>query len=253
MRFEELLGLTEQLPDSVVELLRETVKKNVDACKAGLAHPMGIGTGYFGAGTWSGNFSDHLASITAAGSDARMSGHPVAIMTSAGSGNQGITATIPIVVYSKSRLIEEESMLRAVALSNLVTMYISCSVGYLSALCGVAIKAGIGAACGLTYLMGGRAGEIERAVKIMAATITGMICDGAKVGCALKVSNAADTALRAATLAMRSAEVPDDNGIVAATAHETIQNLAKLSRSMGSLDQKIIDIMLSKVQSASTA
>jgi L-cysteine desulfidase len=128
-------------------------------------------------------------------------------------------------------------------------MYLTCYLGYLSALCGVAIKAGTGAACGLTYLMGGQSPEIERAVKIMAATLTGMICDGAKIGCALKVSSAADMALRAATLAMRKAEVPDDNGIVAATADETIRNLAQLNRSMGGLDEKIIEIMLSKTGS----
>src|SRR5581483_1617946 len=105
-----------------------------------------------------------MSSLTAAGSDARMSGHPVEIMTSAGSGNQGIMATIPIVVYARATRIDEDRMLRAVALSHLVTMFLTTHVGYLSALCGVAIKAGIGAACGLTYAMGGGAAEIGNAV-----------------------------------------------------------------------------------------
>jgi L-cysteine desulfidase len=178
-----------------------------------------------------------------------MSGHPVEIMSSAGSGNQGIMATIPIVVYANTNLIDEQRMLKAVALSHLVTMYVTTYIGYLSALCGVAMKAGIGAACGLTYLMGGGVEDIERAVKIMAATLTGMICDGAKAGCALKVSSAADMATRAATLAIRKAEVPDDNGIVAPTAGETIQNLAKLNQSMRVVDQDIIRIMLGKIGS----
>lgn len=247
LKFSELLALVDELPDSVLVLLREAVEKNVSACKAGLSRPMGVGTGYFGTNGEQGDYSRHISSMTAAGSDARMSGHPVEIMTSAGSGNQGIMATIPIVVYAKMHLIEDDRMLKAVALSNLVTMYLTTYIGYLSALCGVAMKAGIGAACGLTYLMGGKAEEIERAVKIMAATLTGMICDGAKAGCALKVSISADMATRAAVLAMRKAEVPDDNGIVAGSADATIQNLVQLNRSMAAVDQNIIQIMLSKI------
>jgi L-cysteine desulfidase len=176
-----------------------------------------------------------------------MSGFALEIMTSAGSGNQGIIATIPVVTYAKAHKVEERRMLQALALSHLVTMYMTCYIGYLSALCGVAIKAGIGASCGVTYAMGGAEKEVERAVKIMAATLTGMICDGAKIGCALKVSNASEMAVRSAELAMRKAEVPDDNGIVAPTAEGTIRNLAELGRSMESVDQKIIEIMLKKL------
>ena len=114
----------------------------------------------------------------------------------------------------------EAARQRLPAEPHLVTMYLTCYLGYLSALCGVAIKAGTGAACGLTYLMGGETKEIERAVKIVAASLTGMICDGAKAGCTLKVSTAADMALRAANMAMHEAEVPSDNGIVGGTADE---------------------------------
>lgn len=247
LTFREMVGLTERIPEPVCELLRQAIDKNTEACRAGMSRPMGIGTGYFGTTDEDGDVSKHMASLTAAGSDARMSGYPVEIMTSAGSGNQGIVATIPIVVYAKRHRVDEARMLRALALSHLVTMYITSYVGYLSALCGVAIKAGIGAACGLTYTMGGEPEHVERAVKIMAATLTGMICDGAKAGCALKVSSAADMAYRAAALAMRNAEVPDDNGIVAPTAEQTIENLAQLSRSMGVVDQKIIEIMMAKI------
>jgi L-cysteine desulfidase len=250
LKFGELLGLVNELPETVLAFLKQTVEKNVNACKAGLSRPMGIGTGYFGTGNGEqGDFSRYISSMTAAGSDARMSGHPIEIMTSAGSGNQGIMATIPIVAYAKLRFVDEDRMLRAVALSNLVTMYVTSYVGYLSAFCGVAMKSGIGAACGLTYLMGGQAEDIERAVKIMAATLTGMICDGAKAGCALKVSISADMATRAAVLAMRKAEVPDDNGIVGPTADETIRHLVQLNHSMAAVDQNIIQIMLAKVGS----
>lgn len=243
LNFAQVVALVDNLPPSVIELLRTTVAKNVEACQSGLERPMGVGAGYFSDDA---SIVRHISSLTAAGSDARMSGHPVEIMTSAGSGNQGVTATIPVVAYARAHHIDEKPMLKAVALSHLVTMYMTCYLGYLSALCGVAIKAGTGAACGLTYLMGGGRHEIEQAVKIMAASLTGMICDGAKAGCALKVSSAADMALRAATLAMHEAEVPRDNGIVGGDADETIRHLAELNRSMGKLDETIVEIMLGK-------
>lgn len=249
LSFPQVVDLIEHLPPSVIELLRATVAKNIGACEAGMERPMGVGAGYFGDAA---GIVQHISSLTAAGSDARMSGHPVEIMTSAGSGNQGVTATIPIVAYARAHQLDEMRMLKAVALSHLVTMYLTCYLGYLSALCGVAIKAGTGAACGLTYLMGGGTPEIENAVKIMAATLTGMICDGAKAGCALKVSTAADMALRAATLATHAAEVPRDNGIVGGTADETIRHLAALNRSMSKLDETIVQIMLDKVGTPAT-
>lgn len=259
MSLAQVVQAVEHLPESAMSLLRRTVEMNVGACETGLTRPMGMGTGYFGTvgegivgepfGSSSEcSFSHHLASLTAAGSDARMSGYPVEIMTSAGSGNQGIIGTIPVVTYARAHGLDELKMLQSLALSHLVTMYMTAYIGYLSALCGVAIKAGIGTACGVTYAMGGGVDEVERAIKIMAATLTGMICDGAKIGCALKVSNASEMAVRSAQLAMRKAEVPDDNGIVAPTAEQTIRNLAELGRSMEVVDQKIIEIMLKKLE-----
>jgi L-cysteine desulfidase len=246
--FSDLLGLLNDLPESVITLLRETKAKNVNACQIGIGRPMGVGAGYFGAGSKGPrNYTQHLSTLAAAGSDVRMSGYPVEIMSSAGSGNQGITATIPIVVYANAHFIDDDRMLKALAFSHLVTMYLTMHIGYLSAFCGVAIKAGMGAACGLTYLMGGEEEDIDRTVKIMAATLTGMICDGAKAGCALKVSTAAEMATQAAVLSMNRAEIPDDNGIIGSNADETIANLASLNRSMEPVDRDIIQIMLAKV------
>jgi L-cysteine desulfidase len=248
MRVAEIVALVDDLPEKVVCLLRETIKMNVAACKAGLARPMGIGAGYFGSyGNASVSFAQYVSALTAAGSDARMAGVAVEVMTSAGSGNQGIVATIPVVTYARTHFIDEQQMIKALALAHLITMYATAHIGYLSALCGVAIKAGMGAACGVTYAMGGGVEDVERAIKIMAATLSGMICDGAKIGCALKVSSAADMAIRAASLALKKAEVPDDNGIVGLTVEQTILNLAELSRSMQVVDQKLIEIMLAKI------
>ena len=247
----ELVAMVEELPAEAESLLRRTVEMNLEACRAGLSRPMGVAAGFWGTVDEDTNsFAQHLASLTAAGSDARMSGFPVEIMTSAGSGNQGIIATIPVVTYAQSHQVDDARMLRALALSHLVTMYLTGYIGYLSALCGVAIKAGVGASCGVVYAMGGGVEEVERAIKIMAASLTGMICDGAKVGCALKVSNASEMAARSARLAMQKAEVPDDNGIVAPTAEQTIRNLAELGRSMEVVDRKIIQIMLNKIGTA---
>jgi L-cysteine desulfidase len=243
----EMLDLVTDLPESVRDLIRRTIAMNRKASEAGLNEPMGLGTGYYET-VEGGDLITYLASVAAAGSDARMSGFTVEVMSSAGSGNQGIIATMPIVAYADRAGLSEDVLIRAVALSHLITMYITLYVGYLSALCGVAIKAGIGAACGVAYAMGGRREEIGRAVKIMAATLSGMVCDGAKPGCALKVGSSADMAVRAASLAMKKMDVSDDNGIVAKTAEETIRNLAELSHSMDVVDQKIIQIMNEKIR-----
>jgi len=247
MDIADLLTLVSHLPAPVHDLIHKTIDMNRKASDVGLLEPMGLGTGYYES-VEKGDLITYLASVAAAGSDARMSGYTVEVMSSAGSGNQGIIATMPIVAYAERAGLDEDTMIRAVALSHLVTMYITLYVGYLSALCGVAIKAGIGAACGVAYAMGGRGEEIGRAVKIMAATLSGMVCDGAKPGCALKVGSSADMAVRAASLAIKKMEVSDDNGIVAKTAEETIRNLAELSHSMDVVDQKIIQIMNEKIR-----
>ena len=246
--FENLVQLADGIPESLYPLLRKTIDMNRKAAETGLEQPLGLGVGYFGAQILEGMQKEgYLAGGAAAGSDARMSGHPIEVMSSAGSGNQGMIATIPVYAYCRANGVDEVRQLRAIALSHLVTLYVTVHVGYLSSLCGVAIKAGIGAACGLTYAMGGGAKEIQQAVKIMAAALSGVICDGAKPGCALKVGSSADMASRAASLAMRSMEVSDENGIVADTAENTIRNLKRLNQSMQAAEDKIIQIMQEKI------
>jgi L-cysteine desulfidase len=253
LNFEDLVLLADGIPESLYPLLRKTIDMNRKAAETGLERPFGLGVGYFGAQILEGMEKEgYLAGGAAAGSDARMSGHPIEVMSSAGSGNQGMIATIPVYAYCQANGIDEIRQLRAVALSHLVTLYVTVHVGYLSSLCGVAIKAGIGAACGLTYAMGGGAREIQRAVKIMAAALSGVICDGAKPGCALKVGSSADMASRAASLAMRNMEVSDENGIVADTAENTIWNLKRLNQSMQAAEDKIIQIMQEKIAPAAS-
>jgi L-cysteine desulfidase len=253
LNFEDLVRLADAIPESLYPLLRRTIDMNRKAAETGLERPLGLGVGYFGAQILEGMEKEgYLAGGAAAGSDARMSGHPIEVMSSAGSGNQGMIATIPVYAYCQTNGIDEIRQLRAIALSHLVTLYVTVHVGYLSSLCGVAIKAGIGAACGLTYAMGGGAKEIEQAVKIMAAALSGVICDGAKPGCALKVGSSADMASRAASLAMRNMEVSDENGIVADTAENTIRNLKRLNKAMQAAEDGIIQIMQEKLAPAAS-
>lgn len=248
LEFKDLVRMADDLPDGLHPLLWRTIELNSKAADTGLEQPLGLGVGYYGIQTADGRNSERFSdSSAAAGSDARMSGYPVEVMSSAGSGNQGIIATMPIFAYCRDNGIEETRMLRAIALSHMVTLYITVHVGYLSSLCGVAIKAGIGAACGITYAMGGGAREVQGAVKIMAATLSGVFCDGAKPGCALKVSSSADMAVRAASMAMKNVDVSDENGIVGDTAECTIQNLARLNRSMDAVEDKIIQILQEKI------
>jgi L-cysteine desulfidase len=248
MDIAQLVGMVEDLPEGVLSLIQKTIEMNTRAYEVGLAQPLGLGTGFYGVGTPGSEDIFSIAThMSAAASDARMSGYPVEVMSSAGSGNQGIVATLPVVVYANHLGVDKSRVLCAVALAHLITMYLTQYIGYLSALCGVSIKAGMGAACGVTYAMGGGPDDISRAIKVMAATLTGMICDGAKSGCALKVGMSADMAIRAAILAMKKIEVQDDNGIVGATAEETIENLAALSRSMDIVDEKIMEIMKQKI------
>jgi len=127
-----------------------------------------------------------------------------------------------------------------------VTKYVSNHSGYLSAICGCAIKAGIGAAAGLAYLLGGDTKHINNAINIMAANITGMICDGAKEGCALKLSTAAGTATESALMAISGMEVPPSNGIINQKAEITIQNIGKIAKAMVPTDIEIVEIMQNK-------
>ena len=248
LTFKDFVRMADGLPESAHPLLLRTIELNRSAAEIGLDQPLGLGVGYYGSqsGEPQGGKS-YLADGSAGGSDARMSGYPVEVMSSAGSGNQGIIATLPVYSYCREAGIDGPQMLQAVALSHLVTMYVTSHVGYLSSLCGVAIKAGIGAACGITYAMGGGVEEIQKAVKIVAATLSGVICDGAKPGCALKVSSASDIALKAASLAMKNVDISDENGIVADTAENTVRNLARLNQSMSMVEDKIIQIMQEKI------
>ena len=187
-----------------------------------------------------------IISYTCGACDARMSGAMVQVMSNSGSGNQGISCSIPVYLYAKENHCTEEQTLRALVLSNLTVIYIKQSLGRLSALCGCVVAA-TGSAAGITYLMGGNYEEITYAIKNMIANISGMICDGAKPGCALKVTSGVATAIFSAYLAMQHSYADSTEGIVEDDIDRTIRNLTRIGHDgMKVTDDLILDIMTHK-------
>lgn len=188
----------------------------------------------------------HILSYTSAACDARMAGAMIPVMSNSGSGNQGISATMPVVVYAREKNKTHEDLIRALMLSHLTVIYIKQSLGRLSALCGCVVAA-TGSACGLTYLMGGNYENVCYAVKNMIANLTGMICDGAKPSCALKVTSGVSTAVLSALLAVEHKSVTSQEGIIAEDVDASIRNLTVIGRDgMTETDRLILDIMLKK-------
>ena len=188
----------------------------------------------------------HIISRTASACDARMGGAMIPVMSNSGSGNQGICATNPVCVYAKENENTEEELIRALTLSHLTAIYIKQSLGKLSALCGCVV-ASIGSSCGITYLMGGDYEHICFAVKNMIANLTGMICDGAKPACSLKITSGVSTALLSALLAMEGKCVSSSEGIVDDNVDKSIHNLTSIGAdAMCKTDDMVLNIMTSK-------
>lgn len=187
-----------------------------------------------------------MISYTGAACDARMDGAPMAVMSNSGSGNQGITATLPVWTFARREKSSYEATIRALALSSLMVIYIKQKLGRLSALCGCVVAA-TGSSCGITYLMGGTKEQISFAIKNMVGNITGMLCDGAKPSCAMKVSSGVSSALLSAILAMKNKVVTAEEGIVDNDVDKTIDNLTAIGRdSMNETDKLVLKIMTSK-------
>ena len=192
------------------------------------------------------NTFTHILSYTSAACDARMAGAMIPVMSNSGRGNQGNTATLPVVVYAEDNNKSEDDLTRALALSHLTVIYIKQSLGRLSALCGCVVAA-TGSSCGITYLMGGNYEQITFAVKNMIANITGMICDGAKPSCALKLTSGVSTAVLSAILAMEGKCVTSVEGIIDDDVDRSIRNLTRIgSQGMNETDRLVLDIMTSK-------
>ena len=218
----------------------ESIKGNYGHC-LGKTMDRPLSHGIFGK-----NIFSHILSRTASACDARMGGAMIPVMSNSGSGNQGICATNPVVVYAMENENTEEEMIRALMLSHLTAIYIKQSLGKLSALCGCVV-ASTGSSCGITYLMGGDYTRICNSVKNMVANLTGMICDGAKPSCALKISSGVSTALLSALLSMEGKCVTSAEGIVDDDVDKCIHNLTSIGAdAMRATDDMVLDIMTHK-------
>lgn len=187
-----------------------------------------------------------VVSRTSAACDARMAGCPMAVMSNSGSGNQGIACTMPVVSFADEIHATEEQLIRALTLSHLTAIYIKQNLGRLSALCGCVV-ASTGSACGITYLMGGTYEQTTYAIQDMVATLTGMLCDGAKPSCSLKLAAGVSTALICAKLALRDHSVTPVEGIVSRSVDDSIRNMTLIGRDgMLQTDRLVLDIMTNK-------
>ena len=241
-----------------IAFLHEGAKMNTKAAETSFADQYGHGLGRLLRSTtlsatpemqrlFGDTLFTKIISYTCGACDARMSGAMVQVMSNSGSGNQGISCSIPVYLYAKENNCSEERTLRALALSNLTVIYIKQSLGRLSALCGCVVAA-TGSAAGITYLMGGNYEEITYAIKNMIANISGMICDGAKPGCALKVTSGVATAIFSAYLAMQHSFADSTEGIVEDDIDRTIHNLTRIGHDgMQATDDLILDIMTHKL------
>ncbi len=240
-----------ETPLEEIEFIREARRLNEAASKQALkgcyGHELGktlsrpLGRGIMGDTIFS-----HILSSTSCACDARMAGAMIPVMSNSGSGNQGICATMPVVVFAEENHNTEEELIRALMLSHLTAIYIKQSLGVLSALCGCVV-ASTGSSCGITYLMGGTYEQISFAVKNMIANLTGMICDGAKPSCALKLTSGVSTAVLSAMLAMQQKCVSSVEGIIDDDVDKSIHNLTSIgAEAMNETDRKVLDIMTHK-------
>ena len=239
------------VPIEEIEFINEARRLNENASKKSLegnyGHELGktlsrpLGRGIMGDSMFS-----HILSATSSACDARMAGAMIPVMSNSGSGNQGIAATMPVVVFGEENHNTEDDITRALTLSHLTAIYIKQSLGRLSALCGCVV-ASTGSSCGITYLMGGTYEQVSYSVKNMIANLAGMVCDGAKPSCALKVTSGVSTAVLSAMLAIQNKHVTSVEGLVEDDVDRTIHNMTRIgAEGMNETDKMVLDIMTHK-------
>lgn len=238
-------------PLDEIRFILDTARLNKAAAEQSFTGNYGHGLGKMLRGTYEhkvmgDSVFSHILSYTSGACDARMAGAMIPVMSNSGSGNQGISATLPVVVYAEENGKSEEELIRALMLSHLTVIYIKESLGRLSALCGCVVAA-TGSSCGITWLMGGTYEQITYAVQNMIANLTGMICDGAKPSCALKVTTGVSTAVLSSIMAMENRCVTSVEGIIDQDVDQSIRNLTRIgSQGMNETDRLVLDIMTNK-------
>lgn len=243
-------------PFEMIEFILESARLNEKVAEAGMSSDWGLKVGRsmekdIVSGLRTDDITSFATKLAAAASDARMAGITEPVMSNSGSGNQGITATIPVVAFARRLEADDEKLVRALIMSHLTAIHLKHYLGRLSALCG-AILAASGSACGIVMLLGGGMNEISHTIKNMVGSIAGMVCDGAKTSCALKVATAVESGISAALLGMKGTSVPGSDGILDDDLETCIRNLGQLGSSgMTGTDKVILDIMMAKTDEPS--
>ncbi len=223
--------------------LKDKIELNIKLANYGIEENCGLGAGKT---LLKDDVFSKVVAFATAGADARMEGVNLLALSLTGSGNHGIAATLPVWIYAKEKEIDEKEALKAVALSMLTTIYVKQFIGRLSSICGAAFASGCGSAAGITYLMGGDSDKTIKAVKFVIETLMGVVCEGAKLGCSLKVKLAAENAYQAAVFAMEDKRMYED-GILEKELLKTLKNIEKVKNAMQKVDSVIVEVMESKI------
>lgn len=251
LTFDMVYDFATTMPVAEIDFILEAARLNGNAAEYSLKGEYGHGVGRMIRGSLGRKYMGdtaytRLLSYTSAACDARMDGAPVMVMSNSGSGNQGITATLPVLSFAEDEQVTREQKVRALMLSNLMVIYIKQKLGRLSALCGCVV-ASTGSASGITYLMGGTREQIGYAIKNMVGNLTGMICDGAKPSCSLKVTSGVSSAMLSSLLAMEQKVVTSNEGVVDDDIDRSIDNLTSIGRdAMTETDKHVLHIMTHK-------
>lgn len=245
----DFLAFAENVPIGEIAFLQNAVDMNTLLAETGISERLGVGFGYAFNDLTNDSLISYAKALTAAASDARMSGKDMPAMSCATSGNVGITASLPLVAVARVKNIENEKLLRALALSYLLTVYGKNHIGRLSAMCACAVTASVGVAAGTVLLLGGGYDEIDHAIMNTIASVFGIVCDGARVTCAYKLANTIGIAIESALFAMHGVNVPAGQGVVSWNADETIALMGRFAREgMVDMDKALCKVMFERSQ-----
>lgn len=232
--------------NDIKDCIERQIKYNMAIAEEGLTGKWGASVGYVLLKAYGTGVANLAKATAAAGSDARMSGCELPVVINSGSGNQGMTASLPVIVYAKELGVDDETLYRALVVSNLITIHMKSGIGCLSAYCG-ATSAGCGAGAGVAYLYGGKYNEIAHTVVNAVAINSGMICDGAKPSCAAKIASAVEAGLLGMQMQSQGKEFVGGEGIVSKGVENTLSNISRLAKyGMAETDKEIVDIMISR-------
>ncbi|MGI5857899.1 MAG: serine dehydratase subunit alpha family protein [Tepidanaerobacteraceae bacterium] len=232
--------------EDIENILKGQIEHNLSIAREGINGNYGCGVGKMLMDCYGDNIFTKIRAYAAAGSDARMNGCNLPVVTNSGSGNQGMTTSLPVIIYAKEKKLNPEKMYRGLVLSNLITIHLRSAMGRLSAYCG-AVCAACGSGAGITYLAGGTPEQIERTITNTLGNVSGIVCDGAKSSCAAKIASGLDAAIMAHFLAMRGTAFEADSGIIKESVEDTIAAVGRLGHDgMKETDVEVLKIMLNQ-------